>query len=326
MQDYKPLIVADVERSIGAMNDIVTTLQRDAPLTSDLMEINYPQNAVDSFMTSSQAVVDNFRAASQKASQWLVETGDQLSRNLEESHRVEASVRETSSQLAQTNEQVTATTNRINTLNNEIGNANNHLSSTQQSLSNAERRLERRKREQRAVRIGAVASLFFAPIVAVGLAAIDLGPMQDAVTNQRGAVRHAENQLSSLRQQLNAQNTSLAHEQGRSQELTGQVAQLQQRSQALSVEVQQLSGMRATLATLSTNINTCLHTVDAALSSSATIASMGSMRNVVTGIKGVVGVLGSEGMFSGPLAQLNDAAFGVLDRRVTSIRHHRLTF
>ena len=58
MQDYKPLIVADVERSIGAMNDIVTTLQRDAPLTSDLMEINYPQNAVDSFMTSSQAVVD----------------------------------------------------------------------------------------------------------------------------------------------------------------------------------------------------------------------------------------------------------------------------
>ncbi|KAM5530904.1 hypothetical protein V8D89_015436 [Ganoderma adspersum] len=115
MQDYKPLIVANVQRSIGAMNDIIATLQRDAPLTSDLMEnLNYPQNA-------------NFRAASQNTSQWLVEMGDQLLRlNLEESHRVEASVRETSSQLAQTNEQrVTATTNRINsnTLN-EIGNAN----------------------------------------------------------------------------------------------------------------------------------------------------------------------------------------------------------
>ena len=58
MQDYKPLIVADVQRSIGSMNDIITTLQRDAPLTSDLMEINYPQTAVESFQRSSQAVVD----------------------------------------------------------------------------------------------------------------------------------------------------------------------------------------------------------------------------------------------------------------------------
>ncbi len=96
----------------------------------------------------------HFRAASQKASQWLAETGDQLSRNLEESHRVEASVRETSSQLAQTNEQVAAATSRISTLNNEINNANNHLSSTHQSLSKAENRLDNRKREQRAVRIG----------------------------------------------------------------------------------------------------------------------------------------------------------------------------
>ena len=170
----------------------------------------------------------------------------------------------------------------------------------------------------------AVASLFFAPIIAVGLAAIDLGPMQDAVNDQRSAVRHAENQLSSLRQQLSAQNTSLANEQRRSQEFTNQVTQLQQRAQTLNAEVQQLSSVRATLATLSTTINNCLHAVDAALSSSATIASMGSMRNVVTGIKGVVGGLGSEGMFAGPLAQLNDAAFGALDRRVTSIRHLRL--
>ena len=131
---------------------------------------------------------------------------------------------------------------------------------------------------------------------------------------------------SSLRQQLNAQNTSLAQERSRSQELAGRVAQLQQRSQALNAEVQRLSGMRATLATLSANINNCLHAVDAALSSSTTIASMSSMRNVVTGIKGVVGGLGSEGMFAGPLAQLNKAAFGVLDHRVTSIRHLRLAF
>ncbi|PIL29022.1 hypothetical protein GSI_09070 [Ganoderma sinense ZZ0214-1] len=326
MQDYKPLIVADVQRSIGALNDIVTTLQRDAPLTSDIMEVNYPQSAVNSFVGSSQAVVDNFRAASQKASQWLTETGNQLSRNLEESHQVEASVRETSSQLAQTNEQVTATTNRINTLNNEINVANNHRSSAQQSLSNAEGRLDRRKREQRVVRIGAAASLFFAPIVAVGLAAIDLGPMQDAVNSQRNAVRHAENQLSSLRQQLNAQNDSLAKEKTRSNELTNRVAQLRQQAQTLDAEVQRLSGVRATLATLSTTINNCLHAVDAALSSSVTITSMGSMQNVVTGIKGVVGGLGSEGMFAGPLAQLDSAAFGVLDRRVASIRHHRLTF
>ncbi len=150
--------------------------------------------------------------------------------------------------------------------------------------------------------------------------------MQDAVDSQRNAVRQAENQLSSLRQQLNTQNVSLANEQRRSQELTGQVTELQQRAQGLNAEVQRLSGVRATLATLSASINNCLHAVDAALSSSATIASMGSMRNVVTGIKGVVGGLGSDAMFAGPLAQLNDAAFGVLDHRVTSIRHHRLTF
>ena len=149
--------------------------------------------------------------------------------------------------------------------------------------------------------------------------------MQDAVNSHRGAVRQAENQLSSLRQQLEAQNASLASERSRSQALSSQVEQLQERAKSLNAEVQRLSDVRANLATLSTSINDCLHAVDAALSSSVTIASMGSMRNVVTGIKGVVGGLGSQGIFAGPLAQLNDTAFGALDRRVTSIRHHRLT-
>ena len=150
--------------------------------------------------------------------------------------------------------------------------------------------------------------------------------MQDAVNSQRGAVRAAENQLASLQQELQSQQNSLAAEQSRSQALSAQVSQLQQRAQTLNAEVQRLSGARANLAALSASINNCLHAVDAALSSSATIGSMGSMRNVVTGIKGVVGGLGSDGMFAGPLAQLNDSAFGTLDRRVAAIVHHRLTF
>ncbi|EJF56484.1 hypothetical protein BD309DRAFT_963610 [Dichomitus squalens] len=326
MPDYKPLIVDDVQHAITAVNDIVIALQRDAPLTSDLVEVNYSKPTVDSFHQSSQAVVNNIRAASDKASQWLSETGDQLSRNLEESHRVEASVRETSSQLAQTNQHVAATQNHIDALNAEINNANAHLSNTHRALSDAQDRLDRRKREQRAVRIGAAASLFFAPIVAIGLVALDLGPMEDAVNSQRGAVRAAENQLASLHQQLQSQQTALLNEQSRSQALSNQVAQLQQRAQGLKAEVARLSDARAKLAELSANINNCLHAVDAALSSSVTITSMGSMRNVVTGIKGIATGLSSDGMFAGPVAQLNDAAFGALDRRVTAIVHHRLTF
>ena len=58
MTDYKPLIVNDVHRSITAVNDVVTALHRDAPLTSDLMEINYSKTTIDSFHNSSKAVVD----------------------------------------------------------------------------------------------------------------------------------------------------------------------------------------------------------------------------------------------------------------------------
>ena len=58
MEQYKPLIVGDVQRSIGAVNEIVVSLQRDKPLSSDIVDVNYPQSTVDQFLKSSKAVVD----------------------------------------------------------------------------------------------------------------------------------------------------------------------------------------------------------------------------------------------------------------------------
>ena len=95
---------------------------------------------------------------------------------------------------------------------------------------------------------------------------------------------------------------------------------LHQRSAGLAAYGRQLQSTRAELADLSQRINDCLHTVNAALSSSETISTMSSMRNVVSGIRGVVGALKADAMFQGPLARLDDAALGALDRRVATIR------
>ena len=58
MTDYRALIVADVQRSVTAVNNIIASLERDAPLTSDMVQMNYPRATVDEFLRSSQAVVD----------------------------------------------------------------------------------------------------------------------------------------------------------------------------------------------------------------------------------------------------------------------------
>lgn len=58
MQDYKPLVVSAVERSIDAVNAIVATLQRDQSLRSDILDLNYPQDVVEDFNKSSGLVVE----------------------------------------------------------------------------------------------------------------------------------------------------------------------------------------------------------------------------------------------------------------------------
>ena len=58
MADYRLMIVQDVQQSIAAVNNIVASLERDAPLSSDIIQMSYPQETVDEFLGYSQAVVD----------------------------------------------------------------------------------------------------------------------------------------------------------------------------------------------------------------------------------------------------------------------------
>ena len=55
---YRPVIVGDVQCSIRAINEIVVALHRDKPLSSDILDVNYPQSTVDQFLKSSKTVVD----------------------------------------------------------------------------------------------------------------------------------------------------------------------------------------------------------------------------------------------------------------------------
>lgn len=58
--DYKPAIVADVQRSIGAVNGIVVLLQGyQGPVRSaELIEKNYPQVTLGQFLAFSTTVVE----------------------------------------------------------------------------------------------------------------------------------------------------------------------------------------------------------------------------------------------------------------------------
>lgn len=56
--DHKQQVVADVQHAIDGMNSIVTSLQRDAPLSSDIMAINYPVSTVYAFQGFSQTVIE----------------------------------------------------------------------------------------------------------------------------------------------------------------------------------------------------------------------------------------------------------------------------
>ena len=55
---YKPSIVTQVQSAIGAMNEIVAVLARDAPLASDIMDISYPEGTVETYLRYSQEVVE----------------------------------------------------------------------------------------------------------------------------------------------------------------------------------------------------------------------------------------------------------------------------
>ncbi|KAI0793589.1 hypothetical protein C8Q74DRAFT_1365197 [Fomes fomentarius] len=325
MQDYKPLVVSAVERSIDAVNAIVATLQRDQSLRSDILDLNYPKDVVEDFNQSSELVVENLRLASSITARWLQETGDRLSSNLSEAGRIQDSIRGYLSSQRTTEAHIKSTQARIYTLESDISSGEGNLASAQRSLSNAREELDRQETMRGVMRVGAIAAFFFAPIFSIALTVIDMTALENAVEESENTISTIEQQLSASRSQLQSQRNEVSRERAESCRLSSRLSDLQRKSNQLSAESRRLTATRGNLAELSVRINDCLHTVNSALSSSTVIASMSSMRNVVSGIRGVVGALGADAMFTGPLARLDDAALASLDRRVAAIRRHRLT-
>ena len=167
-------------------------------------------------------------------------------------------------------------------------------------------------------------SFFFAPVVSSALGVIDATTLERAVDDCKERIDTIESQLASSRSQLQCQRDSLSQAHRDSAHLSAIISDMKQRVAQLSAEKQRLEYTRSDLAELSTRINDCLYTVNAALSSSKSISTMSSMRNVVAGVRGVISALGANAMFGGPLSQLDDAAFGALDRRIASIRRRQL--
>ncbi|PIL29019.1 hypothetical protein GSI_09067 [Ganoderma sinense ZZ0214-1] len=324
MADYRALIVADVRLSVTSVNDIITSLQRETPLSSDIIQMNYPQSTIDEFIRSSLAVVDSIRSASERASSWLADTGDRLSQNLDEARRVEDDVRNTSSLLRDAEENIRATEENIRTSETNVQHAQNGLASAQSALARARDRMEEAENTHKAIHIGSMIAMIFMPIVAFGVAAVNMAAMSENLDNHYDAVRRLESELSASNTELETRRGTLAQQQGERGQLELKVAGLRSRASSLAAEGRTLSEARESLAELSRRINDCLYAVNAALSSSTSIAAMCSMRNVVTGIRGVVGGLGRDEMFAGPLTLLDEGAFGALDRRVATIRRSRL--
>ncbi|TBU23613.1 hypothetical protein BD311DRAFT_799899 [Dichomitus squalens] len=317
MVDYRHMIVEDVQRSIMAVNNIVASLERDAPLSSDIIQINYPQATVDEFLRHSQTVVDSMLSASNRARTWLGDTGYRLCQNLDEARRVEDGARETSSQVREAEVRVRTTEINIHTSEYNVSHAQDSLESAQSALEDARRTRERMVQEHIAVHagihLGAMILSTFVPPLGLAAAAINIAVMPQTVDNE--VVRARNRELDAARAHLDSQRDVLARERAECARLISKVAELRTRGKQLAAEARTLRAAQRPLAELSTRIST----------RSATIATIRSMRNVVAGIRGVVDGLRRVEMFVGPLALLNDAAFGVLDRRVAAIRRSRLT-
>lgn len=178
MTDYRPLIVADVQQSVTSVNNIIASLERDAPLKSDIIQMNYPQTTVDEFLRNSQAVVDasafilrhylttinqdpqqSIRSASERTASWLVDTGDRISRNLDEARRVEDAARNTSSQLREAQAQINSTEESIRTSEANVRHAQESLASARSALTRARNRMEEAENTHRAVHIGVSAGV-----------------------------------------------------------------------------------------------------------------------------------------------------------------------
>ncbi|KAI0772968.1 hypothetical protein BD413DRAFT_492417 [Trametes elegans] len=324
MSDHRSSIIRDVDRSIHAINDIILLLQRDQPLSTDLMDMNYSEGTVNKFLEHSKTVVSYLQSASNLTASWLHDTGNSLSNNLSNDREAESAISSLSSRLAEAEQRSRSMAECIEQLVDEISVGEQNLSSAQRTLSQERDELDRQETMRGVMRAGAIATLFFAPIVAAFLTVVDFTAMENAIDQTTETISRIEEQLASAHSQLETQRARLSRERDLCSALESNIAQYRGEQRRLRNETGDLQSQRASLSQLSVRINDSLRAVNGALSSSVTIQTMHSMRNVVSGIRGVASSLGRDAMFAGPLARLNDSELDVLDRRVEMIRRHRL--
>ena len=165
----------------------------------------------------------------------------------------------------------------------------------------------------------------FLPILGFALELVDMTALRNAVDDCERTVWSCQRQLESTQSEVQRLREAMQEAQAESARRSRKASELNDTLQGLSLEARSLDCTRRDLADLSVRINECLHTVNSALGSSSVIAASSSMRNMVTGVRGVVGALQANSMFDGPLAQLDEAALGALDRRVAAIKRSKLT-
>ncbi|KAM5534750.1 hypothetical protein V8D89_011614 [Ganoderma adspersum] len=338
--DYKLLIIADVQRSISAVNGIVVLLQGyQGPVTSsELIEKKYPQATLGKFLTFSSTIVESLGSAHSTVTTWLIETGDRLMKNVDEGQAaIDASIKQTTLELGEANHLMSATEERTMFLNTDISNLNATLDRAEMQLNEAEDLLRQKTQKRDLIRslilgsstkcsfamaglpqLAAMAKTSFAAVVAT----VDRVYLQAPVDEQKDIITRITLELDVLRGQLQEQTANLEKERAESARVSAHVAELRQKEKGLTEAARVLEKERAALANLSKRINDCLRSVNVALTSAANLSVVRSMQEVVLGLRGVVSALGQDTMFSGPLAQLDDTAFTVLDRRMASVRRN----
>ncbi|KAI0649813.1 hypothetical protein C8Q79DRAFT_349412 [Trametes meyenii] len=324
MWNHKSAIVCNVERSIMAVNGVIRLLQQDKPLRSDLIDISYPEDVIDAFLELTQAVIDHLQSASDTTTMWLAETVDRISTSLVEAQRISETIQESTCILSQIQERRQAAQECVGQLESEVDDSEENLSVARRSLADAERSLGKRKFARTAMRVGAAATFFVAPIVSGALILADSTAMRRSIAKKKEMVSFVEGVLAIAHARLDHQREQLEYERSESATLSAHIQALREEQDTLGLEASRLQDERVELSQLSVTINDCLYSVNAALSSSTTISAARSMRNVVSGIRGLAAALGDEAIFAGPVAQLNDSALAVLDRRVEALRRHRL--
>ncbi|KAI0741669.1 hypothetical protein C8Q80DRAFT_148184 [Daedaleopsis nitida] len=323
---YTSLIVSYVQRSIHALNDAAGALQKVAPLSSDILDVNYPQCAIDRFRHHCQLVHSNLHAASKSTSAWYRETGsDGLSQRatLHEAERVEGSIQEATASLPGIHAQIENIKQRTVVLQKQIDECQERRSTLESETVDIRKKMRTDSMVGGVCRIGAAAAAPHDDIFSLILTAFDVALLGGVVKHKHErALEKIEFQLKASDKELNALFVQLGKAEDEGERLSERVCELKEQIDDWRAETQRLQGRHAELEGHSKRVASYMHAVDAALSSSETVTgSTYSMRKIVAGLRGVVDALSAECLFASSLEGLDKSALDRLDDLAQVMRY-----